>query len=153
MLVYRITLAKWSTLLTASGSAARWNSNGRFMLYTASTRALACLENVVHRKSIGRDDFFKIMVIDVPDDLKTEQIALKDLPPDWTAYANYAKCQAIGDNWLNGGTTAILKTPSSIIAEEYNYLLNPQHPDFKRLSIHAIENFSFDERLVPKARS
>jgi RES domain-containing protein len=69
MIVYRITLEKWARNLAASGRAARWNSNGRFMLYTASTRALAYLENVVHRHGMGKDDFFKVMVINIPDDL------------------------------------------------------------------------------------
>jgi len=61
MNVYRITLEKWAKNLTASGRAARWNSNGFYILYTASTRALACLENVVYRHCIGKDDIFKVL--------------------------------------------------------------------------------------------
>lgn len=57
----------------SSGRAGRWNSNGHFMLYTASTRALACLENIVHRRSIGRDELFKITLIEIPDDLKIKK--------------------------------------------------------------------------------
>jgi RES domain-containing protein len=150
MFVYRITLKKWANSLTASGRAARWNSNGRFMLYSASTRALACLENVVHRRSIGKDDFFKVMVISIPDELTIAEIKRQDLPQDWSEYINYANCQVLGDSWLNSANTAILKVPSAIIPEESNYLLNPLHFDFRKVSIHATENFAFDERLVKK---
>jgi RES domain-containing protein len=53
MEVYRISLARWTTALTASGNAARWNSKGKFVIYTASSAALACLENVVYRSGEG----------------------------------------------------------------------------------------------------
>jgi len=29
----------------------------------------------------------------------------------------------------------LYKVPSTIIREEFNYLINPLHPDFKKLSI------------------
>jgi RES domain-containing protein len=147
MITYRITLEKWAGHLTASGRAARWNSNGHFMLYTASTRALACLENMVHRRSIGRDGLFRITLIEIPDDLKIKKITKRKLPADWQEYINYAHCQVIGDTWLKESETAVLQVPSAIITEEYNYLVNPQHPDFSRIKVHAVEKFSFDERL------
>ena len=148
MIVYRITLAKWSGNLTASGRAARWNSNGHFMLYTASTRALACLENMVHRRSIGTDDLFGVTLIEIPDDLKIKKIDKGELPVNWQKYINYTSCQAIGDKWLKENRTTILQVPSAIITEEYNYLLNPQHPDFSRIKVHSTEKFTFDERLL-----
>lgn len=148
MITYRITRTKWAGHLTASGRAARWNSNGHFMLYTASTRALACLENMVHRRSIGADDLFRVTLIEKPDDLKVEKIDKENLPGNWQEYINYASCQALGDAWLKENETAILQVPSAIITEEYNYLINPQHPDFARIKVHSIEKFTFDERLL-----
>jgi RES domain-containing protein len=50
-------------------------------------------------------------------------------------------------DWLNGATTAILKVPSAIIKKEYNYLINPQHPDFKSIKLTGTEDFSFDIRF------
>lgn len=148
MITYRITLAKWAGHLTASGRAARWNSNGHFMLYTAGTRALACLENMVHRRSIGQDEFFRVTLIDIPDDLRIKKITKRNLPADWEEYIKYVTCQAIGDAWLTTGETAVLQVPSAIITEEYNYLINPQHPDFSRIKAHRTEKFTFDERLL-----
>lgn len=148
MITYRITLAKWAGHLTASGRAARWNSNGHFMLYTASTRSLACLENMVHRRSIGADDLFRVTLIEIPDDLEVEKTEKKKLPASWQEYINYTSCQAIGDAWLKQNKTAVLQVPSAIITEEYNYLVNPQHPDFSHIQVRSIEKFKFDERLL-----
>jgi len=148
MIVYRITLAKWAGHLVASGRASRWNSNGYFMLYAASTRALACLENMVHRRSIGSDDRFRVTLIDIPDDVHIKQINKNKLPANWQEYANYTFCQVLGNTWLKENKTAVLRVPSSIITEEYNYLLNPQHPDFPRIKVRSTEKFTFDERLL-----
>jgi len=148
MITYRITLAKWAGRLTASGRAARWNSNGYFMIYVASTRALACLENVVHRRSIGVDDLFRVTLIEIPDDLQVKKVDKGTLPTNWEEYMNYSSCQAIGDSWLKENETAVLQVPSAIITEEYNYLLNHQHPDFSTIKVRSIEKFKFDERLL-----
>lgn len=148
MITYRITLKKWAGLLTASGRAARWNSNGHFMIYAASTRALACLENMVHRRGVGSDELFQVTQIEIPDVLKIKKITKEKLQAEWQNYTNYAYCQAIGDAWLDTDETAVLQVPSAIIAEEYNYLLNPRHPDFSRVKVKAIERFAFDERLL-----
>lgn len=147
MIVYRITLAKWAGQLTASGRAARWNSNGHFMIYSASTRALACLENMVHRRGIGADGLFRTTLIDIPEELKIKEIDKKKLPADWQEYTNYAFCQAMGDAWLEGNMTTVLRVPSAIIPEEFNYLINPQHPGFGRIKVQATEAFAFDKRL------
>ncbi|MGN6601271.1 MAG: RES family NAD+ phosphorylase [Ginsengibacter sp.] len=150
MITYRITLERWAGQLTVSGKAARWNTNGSFMIYSASTRALACLENMVHRRSIGSDEFFRVTLIEIPDSLKIKKITTKNLLPNWHEYINYNSCQAIGDEWLKANETAVLQVPSSIIEEEYNYLLNPQHKDFSRIKVKTVERFTFDERLMKK---
>jgi len=97
--------------------------------------------------------FLKLWVINIPDDLAIAEIKIEELPEDWPEYTNYANCQALGDAWLNSSNTSVLQVPSSIIPEEFNYLINPLHLDFRRISIQATENFSFDERLVKKESS
>jgi len=41
-----------------------------------------------------------------------------------------------------------LALPSIIIPQETNYLLNPAHPDFRRLASGPMEDFDFDQRLL-----
>lgn len=144
MEVYRISLAKYITALTASGNAARWNSKGKFVIYTASSAALACLENVVHRSGEGLNALFKVMCIHVPDELAVETVEPKALPEDWFDFGRYPECQKIGDAWLEKGSSAVLKVPSTIIRTEYNYLLNPDHPHFANITLRATEEFVFD---------
>ncbi|MBO0936177.1 RES family NAD+ phosphorylase [Fibrella sp. HMF5335] len=147
MEVYRITLAKWADSLVASGRAARWNSADRFVIYTAASRALACLENVVHRTGRGLQADFRTICIDIPDTLPIETIALDTLPPDWSDFEQYTHCQRLGDAWLVGRKSAILQVPSAIVPAEHNYLLNPQHPDFAYIQISQVEPFQFDSRI------
>jgi len=147
MQVYRIALAKYAIDLIASSRAARWNLNDTEMIYTAGSRSLACLENVVHRNQIGLNQAFKVMTIEVPDDIKILTADLKKLPVNWTEYQNIPLTQQIGEEWIIEEKSALLKVPSSIIFAEYNYLINPKHPDFKSIKILKSESFVFDRRI------
>jgi RES domain-containing protein len=147
MQVYRITLKKWSTSLRGSGFPGRWNSEGKYVVYTSGSRALASLENIVHRSGEGLNSVFKVMVINIPDDLTITEIKIEDLKESWFAYDHYNYCQKIGDQWFEACETPILKVPSSIVKQESNFLLNQSHPQFKRISILSVEDFDFDPRL------
>jgi RES domain-containing protein len=147
MLVYRITLSKFADKLVASGRAARWNPNETEVIYTASSRSLACLENVVHRSQLGLNQLFSVLTIEVPDSVKKEIVKHNNLPADWREFAQMPLTQNIGENWLNKRQTAILQVPSSIIEEEANYLINPQHPDFKKIKLLNTDKFVFDMRI------
>jgi len=147
MLVYRIALAKYSGKLVASGRAARWNPNDVEMIYTASSRSLACLENVVHRNQVGLNLAFNVMTIEVPDTLPVISIKKGNLPPDWQEYDHMLFTQTLGNKWIADKQSAVLAVPSSIIDEEVNYLVNPKHDDFKSIRLIKTEPFVFDKRI------
>ncbi|HSP86820.1 MAG TPA: RES family NAD+ phosphorylase [Ignavibacteriaceae bacterium] len=147
MLVYRICLAKWSSELKASGLPARWNSKGKYVIYSAENRSLACLENLVHRSGLGDNKLYKILVISIPDDIKINDVTQKQLSKNWREYSNYSLCQKIGDEWIDNLTSCLLRIPSSLIPQEYNYLINPKHKEFTRIKISSKEDFNFDKRL------
>ncbi len=147
MLVYRIVLSAYAGKLKASGRAARWNPNDVEMIYTASSRSLACLENAVHRSQAGLSRLFNVMTIDCPDKLDVISIASKELPEDWADYNKMYFTQQIGAKWIKENKSAILRVPSSIIEEEVNYLLNPAHKDFHKISIIKNQPFIFDSRI------
>lgn len=150
MVVFRITLEKWAGILTGSGYPARWNSKGYHVIYTAESRALACLENLVHRSGEGFNHNFSLTKIEIPDDTSTETIELSSLPIEWHSISNYQFCQSLGDGWLSRKNTLLLRVPSSIIADEFNVLINPNHPEFVKISIKTITPFQFDDRLMVK---
>lgn len=149
MEVFRIVHSKWANSLTASGYAARWNSTGLFVIYTAENCSLACLENLVHRNGFGKDTDYSLLTISFPNTLKTLEIDSKKLPRNWndTTENGHLICRAIGDSWLRNQQSAILFVPSAIISKERNVLINPNHPDFKKIKFNSQE-FAFDKRLT-----
>lgn len=146
MEVFRITHHLY-TDLKASGKSARWNSKGKFVIYTAGSRALACLENIVHRNGEGLNSLFKILTIDIPDNIKIYSLKREELVGDWKEFNKYHLTRQIGDSFLDENKYAILKVPSVIIPDEYNYLINPVHPEFSSISIKSMGDFLFDSRL------
>ena len=147
MIVYRITTEQWSKSLQASGNPARWNAKGQFVIYTAGSRSLACLENLVHRSGEWQGKMYKVMLIKFPDKIKIDTIEEASLKNNWQQFNNFSYCQSMANKWLTKSTAVILRVPSVIIKKEYNYLINPQHQDFKLIKLINAEDFDFDERF------
>ena len=151
MEVFRISSEKYSSVLTASGAAARWNQDRQFVLYTGSSRSLSSLELVVHRASIIPNILYKVMVISLADDRKLyHEVKESELPVNWRFVIAYSELQSIGAEWYNKKTSLILKVPSAIIPQEYNYIINTEHKDFNEQNVllTRLENFFWDERLL-----
>ncbi len=146
MIVFRITTPKYAKL-TASGREARWNRFGEFVIYCAENISLACLENVVHREGEGLIGEFSLMRIEIPKKVSIIKMNLVDLPDDWSDKFSYEVCQAISTNWQINLESCVLCVPSVIIPNEINYLINPQHPDFRLIKLLSVEEFTFDNRI------
>jgi RES domain-containing protein len=71
-----------------------------------------------------------------------------NLPKNWKASPAPAKLQAIGDDWVASGRSAVLRVPSILVPGEFNFLLNPRHRDFPNLRIGNLTRFHFDPRLM-----
>lgn len=151
MLTYRISQTKYAHDRKGSGIDGRWNSAGQYVIYTGGSLALSCLEKLAH--SVGtslQSGNFSVIIIDVPDKLPITEITIRQLNKlneQWAKVINYPLTQQLGDEWLRKMETAILKVPSAIIDLEYNYLLNPAHPDFEKIKIRSVNKFTFDPRL------
>ncbi|WP_236977445.1 RES family NAD+ phosphorylase [Membranihabitans maritimus] len=91
MLIYRITQRKYSDKLFAAGFAGRWNGEGKKVIYSAESIALAFLENMIRRHGAGFNDQFVIMIIEVPDFLKVSTVYLDQLEPGWRG-RSYIQC-------------------------------------------------------------
>lgn len=125
----------------------RWNPVGIPLIYTAESISLAALEMVVHLtgQKLLQESFVTIPITFDPSHLQT--FDRRKLPKDWASLPPPASTQAIGLNWINGLGSAVLKVPSTIIPEEHHYLINPDHPDFRKMTIGTPERFLFDPRL------
>ena len=72
-------------------------------------------------------------------------IELSNLKNNWKDDFEYTRF--IGDEFIKQNKSLLLQVPSSIIHEEFNYLANPLHADFKKIKIIKTKSFWPDERL------
>jgi RES domain-containing protein len=151
--VFRIERQKYlSTTLQGIGASMtdgfRWNSQHTRIVYTSESRSLAMLEIAVHlniHENLPNDRY--LLEIDIPDNIQILEVMLEDLPENWDAKPPTLETQTIGDDFVYGNDAAVLKVPSAIIPEEFNYLINPNHKDAKRIKVFNERKLEFDERL------
>ncbi|MEP6663260.1 MAG: RES family NAD+ phosphorylase, partial [Verrucomicrobiota bacterium] len=124
----------------------RWNSSAVALVYASQHKSLAALELLVHLNPL-LSNRFKAFSFQFPDEL-IENVSIKKLPNDWRQEPSSLITQEFGHQWARVKRSAVLAVPSVIIPEELNYLLNPNHPDFKKIIISPSEDFSFDARLL-----
>jgi|SRR5690348_10900387 RES domain-containing protein len=125
----------------------RWNSPGVRVVYVSEHQAAAALEVFVHNRPFFPNEKFKAFHLEWPDTL-TEIFPAKSLPPNWRVHPPPMETREIGDRWIMERRSAILALPSAVSPADTNFLLNPEHPDFKRVRIAAPIEFSFDSRLL-----
>lgn len=107
----------------------RWNSPGVSVVYTSGSIALAVLEWRAHLTQWPPPP---VMIIEVQFD-PALVLTVAKLPRTWKQHPAPKANAGVGDNWVAAGKSAILKLPSAVVPEEFNYLLNPAHPDFTKI--------------------
>lgn len=132
----------------------RWNSRGTPIGYTSESLALAALELLVHVRAEDVPDDLIAIFARVPRHLIIEpfvdeksDVQKEALPEGWRSVSGNAAVVARGDQWQQSGVSAAMQVPSVVIPEEFNVLLNPEHPDFALIEIGEPRPFSFDSRL------
>ena len=124
----------------------RWNRPGFRVVYTAEYASLAVLEILVHL--VEQSMLSNYLVADLHfDDGLVEQIPMKELPRNWRSSPPPSTLQSIGTRWLTEGRSAVLAVPSAVLPIETNYLINPEHPDFRSVEMGEINNLDIDPRL------
>ena len=136
---YRIVAPRWvASAFSGEGAqkfGGRWNSPGRCVVYLADSRALAALEMLVHLTSPGsRTKPFVMIPVSFPSmAIETAREA--------------ANPRLVGDDWISSGRTLALRVPSVVGPEEFNFLINPSHPEFSQIGLGEPKAFGFDHRL------
>lgn len=150
MEVYRLSKKNFSGVLSGKGAAikgARWNSVGVEIIYTAANRSLAMAEVAVHFTLATLPIDFMMMTIFIPDSISLQKLTHFDLPDSWNAFPYPPSTQAVGDTFVRERKYCVLQIPSAVTQGDYNFLINPDHPDFRRIKIIAVEPFPFDRRI------
>ena len=119
----------------------RWHSRFTLVVYAAEHISLATLETLVHaggRKLPAR----ALSQITIPTDDLIEHAPWLDFP----------QSQAFGNTWVTEQRSPVLAVPSAVIRQETNYILNPAHPAFSKITTAEPEPFTFDPRLFNTGR-
>ena len=148
MNVYRIARSIYAEDLSGTGArmvGGRWNTKGIALLYTAESRALAAMELAVRVDFSRKPKDLMMITIGIPKDAKI--LEPEKLPEDWHQFPHRALTRQIGDRFVMEAKALVLKVPSAVVKGDYNYLINPLHPNFRYIRILHTTPFGFDERL------
>lgn len=127
----------------------RWNPPGMPMVYCAGTRALACLETIVHLNSGGLPLNRYLVEVTIPAALAAaaEVCSEADLEVGWDALPASVTSLDFGSGWLKSRRAAVLILPSAIVPEEENILINPLHPGAASVKARKVRRWRYDPRL------
>jgi len=125
----------------------RWNTPGTAMVYTAGSASLAILEMLAHLNSHELMNRYVLFEVTFDDSLVTV-VDPASLPRNWRKSPPSVSVQHVGDAWVVGAASAVLRVPSTIVPAEWNYLLNPAHVDFGAIKIGLRQSVRFDPRLI-----
>jgi RES domain-containing protein len=153
MRVYRIAKRQIIQDLTGKGArlyGGRWNRKGTPVVYSSESRSLATVEYLVHiPPSIIPPDVC-MAELEIPGPDSVEPVPMESLPPDWRDFPAPEELASLGEAWIRGGNSPVLRVPSAVVKNEWNYLLNPRHPLFGSIRVMAIEDWLFDPRLLER---
>ena len=151
MSVHAFRLIKAKHAATAfSGEGARlvggrWNLPGTPLVYTSESLSLSALETFVHLQPVDKRIRYVWFQVTIPANVAIDKIP--SLPKSWRDSPPGEATQSAGSRWAKQASTAVLRVPSTLVPGEHNLLLNPLHPQFKRLKISKPQPFEFDGRL------
>jgi len=148
--VWRITTAAFGpSALSGEGArlyGGRWNPKGVPLVYMAANQSLAILEMLVQDQPLRAR--YMMIEVRIPSAVTIDRVRVADLPAAWRDIGARGTLQAIGAEWARKRSAAVLAVPSAIVPAESNYLLNPLHPDFKRIKVGKPNTVETDLRLI-----
>ena len=149
MIVYRVGRTKFSKDLLGEGArlhGGRWNHIFTPCIYTSESRALAVLEYTVNVNINDIPRSLSITTFEIPD-VGIQELTIAYLPGNWKEFPAPASTKDLGTSFLSLAASPIIKIPSAVITQEFNYILNPKNADSKYFRILQIEDFIYDVRI------
>jgi RES domain-containing protein len=154
--VYRV-LRKAFALAPFDGEGAylyggRWSSPGTRLAYSSEHQSLAMLEYFVHLDAGDAPPDLVLVTAEVPRDLSQMRVTENELPADWRRSPAPAELARIGDEFVQKAERCILIVPSALAPHENNWLLNLQHPSFRKIVVSRPEPLNYDPRMFSARR-
>lgn len=132
----------------AQVTGGRWNRKGTPMVYAASSRALACLETIVHLNAGGLPLNRYLVEIEIPEHLMQAARRFDSRGHvGWDAIPEGRVSLDAGEAWARDGASAVMLVPSVIAPEELNLLINPKHADAGLIRARKIRKWTYDSRV------
>lgn len=126
----------------------RWHHKGVQITYCSSSSALAVLELLVHVDPAVAPSPLSLHMAEIPENITILQIKEDALPNNWSdTDPSPVELKRIGDSFISDGKAAVLLIPSAIVPDGTNILLNSNHADFHKITLHQGVDFEFDKRL------
>lgn len=151
MKLFRLVSGNHVSALDGEGArlyGGRWNSKGTALIYASSSRALAMAEVLVQLRFEQIPTNYKMLEIEIREPIKLKKVTLGKLPTGWNNVSSYSMAtQRIGDLFCSKAEHLLLGVPSAIVKGDWNYLINPHHPDARKIKIVGMDDFPFDGRL------
>ena len=116
------------------------------MVYAAESLSLAMLEMLVHLDESMLRLSYIFYEVEASTDLILK-LPQEDLPENWKIYPAPSSTKVTGDRWADEMSSLILEVPSTLSPIEQTFLINPEHPDFIKLTINGPHTVSFDSSL------
>lgn len=134
----------------AKTTGGRWNEKHVPVVYTSETRALACLETVIHLNAGGLPLNRYLVEVTIPEDVWTEarRESSTSLAVGWDAQPAGRASIDFGTKWLRSGGSALLVVPSIIVPEEFNVLINPKCSVSVGITANKVRKWLYDLRLI-----
>jgi RES domain-containing protein len=154
MIVYRLSRSKFKNDLSGRGAelaGGRWNSKGVALVYTSESIALCTVEIAVHMPLGIVPLDYCLVEIEIPDEFDVYEVRIDNLPLSWNSFPHTKHTQQIGDRFIFDTDHLVLKVPSATVQGNYNYLINPRHPEFNKVTVRNTLPFEFDKRLFIKS--
>ena len=134
----------------AKRSGGRWNVAGTPMIYASRTRALACLETIVHLTSAAVLPMNRYLVeITIPATAWLARVQFGDPSAaiGWDAEPAGRTSIQWGGDWLTRAESLLAEVPSAVVPEETNILINPAHPEIVAVIARMRRKWAYDRRL------
>lgn len=125
----------------------RWSSPGTRIAYTSEHLSLAMIEYFVHLDLIDPPADLVVATADVPDSVSRLTLQASALPPNWRGSPAPAALAELGDTFVHEARAAILVVPSVLAPDESNWLINPAHPEARKVRVSPVERFRYDSRF------
>jgi RES domain-containing protein len=130
----------------------RWSTPGTRIVYTSEHQSLAMLEYFVHLDPADVPEDLVLATADVPESISRERIHAADLPSRWRDIPAPPELSRVGDDFVRRAECCVLLVPSALAVNENNWLVNPRHPEFPKITLNLPEPLHYDARMFKRGR-